>query len=258
MGRTALALVAALLGCATVPPGAGGVLWSPGSGVQPEPLGEGQHFIGFGAAVDVYDLRAQERNEDLVGVTADGAPVEAGASVVTFHLVAQELPALDREIGPAYYPTVIAPLVRATARRILSRLTSAELTTTNIRAAQEWMRELLVPALRPMHIVLDDVVFRRVTLTSKAAYAAVLETGELEQAAIEARADIAAAYTRAEERRARAQGIAAQMSTVAPSLTRQSLEEARIRARERLLTSPSTSVLVRPGGESPLLLEIPP
>ncbi|HUJ27478.1 MAG TPA: hypothetical protein VLW85_15745, partial [Myxococcales bacterium] len=74
-----------LWACATVPAGAGGVVWSPSGDVPREALGEGQHFIGPFAAVQVYDLRAQERNEDLVGLTADGSPVEAGASVVTYH-----------------------------------------------------------------------------------------------------------------------------------------------------------------------------
>ena len=258
MGRSALALFGALLGCATVPPGAGGVLWTASGGISPEPLAEGQHFVGLTGAVDVYDLRAQERNEDLFGLGADGAPIEAGASVVTFHLVAAELPALDREVGPAYYQTVVAPLVRATARRVLARLRSSELDTAHIRAAQAQLRDLLAPALRPLHVVIDDVVFRRVIPTSPLAYASVLETGQAEQAAIQARADIEAAYARAEQRRAEAHGVAGQLDTVGPSLTPQSLDEARLRARERLLTSPSTSVLVRPDGESPLLLEVPP
>jgi len=259
MSRLASSIASVLLSaCATIPAGAGGVVWTASDGVQPSPLSEGQHYIGPSASVDIYDLRAQERNEDLVGLTADGAPVEAGASVVTFHLLASELPALDREIGPDYYAIVVSPLVRAEARRVLAHFRSAELTSAGIRRAQEALRETLAPALRPMHVVLDGIVFRRVIPTSPGAYQAILETASSEQAALTARAEIEAAYQRADRRREEARGVAVGLELVAPTLTRESLEDARRRAWERLITSPSTSVLLRPGGESSLLLEVPP
>ena len=252
-------IAAVLLGaCATIPPGAAGVVWRPGGGVEPQTLGEGQHVVGPLSSVDVYDLRAQERDEDLVGLTADGAPVEAGASVVTFHLVAEELAQLDRQLGPRYYETVVSPVVRAMARRVLARYRAAELDSAGIRRAQDGLMALLVPALRPMHIAVDGVVFRRVLFTSPGAYAAVLDTARSEQAAIAARTDIEGAAERARRWREQALGIAAAHALVAPSLSPESLEEARRRAWDRLVTSPSTSVLVRPEGESPLLLEVPP
>lgn len=242
-----------LCACAAIPPGAAGVVWTSG-----ETLGEGEHFVGPFAMVDVYDLRAQERNEDLVGLTADGAAVEAGASVVTFHLMPGELADLDHRLGPAYYDTVVSPVVRAMARRVLARYTAAELDSHGIRRAQDALMALLVPALRPMHIWIDGVVFRRVIFTDPRARQAVLDTSAAEQAAITARADIDAAAQRAARLREQARGVAGAHLLVAPSLTPESLEDARRRAWERLVSSPSTSVLVRPGGESPLLLEMPP
>ena len=252
------AVLAALLGCATVPAGAGGVLWTPGSGVSPEPLGEGQHFIGPFADLEVYDLRAQEHGEDLVGLSAEGAPLEASASVVTLHLVAAELPALDRQIGPDYYQIVVAPLIRSGARRVLSRYLVSDLDSAAIRRAQAELAALVAPALRTLHIVLDGVVFRRVISTAPAAYAAVLATSQAEQVAMQARADIEAAAQRAEERREQGRGLAAGLDIVAPTLTRESLAEAQNRAWQRLILSPSTSVVVRPQGETPLLLEVHP
>ena len=247
------------MACATIPAGAGGVLWTASGDAPPEMLDEGQHFIGPFSTVQVYDLRAQERNEDLIGLTSDGAPVEAGASVVTFHLVPEELTQLDRQVGPDYYDTVVAPLVKAEARRVLAHFGSSELLdSVKVRAAQQMLFDLVEPALRPMHIELDGVVFRRVIPSSPGAYRAILDTAATEQAAQTARADIEAAYHRADQRRTTALGIANGFDLVAPTLTPQSLEEARIRAWQRLVTSPSTSVLTRPNGESPLLLEVPP
>lgn len=252
------AALAALCGCASVPAGAGGVLWSSSDGISAEPLAEGQHFIGLFSSVHLYDLRAQEHDEDLVGLSEDGAPLEAGASVVTLHLAPLELPALDREVGPDYYSTVISPLVRAMARRVLAHYRVVDLDTAGIRRAQDQLRGLLAPALRPLHIILDGVVFRRVLPTSKLAYGAVLATSQAEQDSIEARANVEAARQRAEQRREEARGIAQGFEVVSPTLTRESLEDARLRAWQRLVTSPSTSVLVRPSGETPLLLEMPP
>ncbi|HUJ24903.1 MAG TPA: SPFH domain-containing protein [Myxococcales bacterium] len=247
------------MACATIPAGAGGVVWSPSGEPPRETLSEGQHYIGPFATVQVYDLRSQERNEDLVGLTADGAPVEAGASVVTFHLVPGELPQLDRQVGPDYYPIVVAPLVKAQARRVLAHFRSSELLdSAKVRAAQQMLYDQLEPALRTMHIELDGVVFRRVIPASSGAYRAVLDTAAAEQAAQTARADIEAADQRADQRRVKALGVANGLDVVAPTLTPQSLDEARVRAWQRLLTSPSTSVLARPNGETPLLLEVPP
>jgi len=45
-------------------------------------------------------LRDQEHDEDLVGITSDGLPVEARTSLVTFAIALGELVALEREIGP--------------------------------------------------------------------------------------------------------------------------------------------------------------
>ncbi|HUJ27407.1 MAG TPA: SPFH domain-containing protein, partial [Myxococcales bacterium] len=176
------------------------------------------------------------------------------------HLVAEELPQLDRQIGPDYYAIVIAPLVKAEARRVLAHYRASELLdSARVRAAQQQLFDLLEPALRTVHVALDGVVFRRVVPASPAAVRSIVDTASAEQAAaLTARADIEAAYARADQRRAEALGIAAGLNLVAPTLTPQSLEEARVRAWQRLLTSPSTSVLTRPGGESPLLLEVSP
>lgn len=253
-----VALGGSLCACATIPPGAGGVLWSAKDGVQREPLEEGQHFIGPLASVTVYDLRAQERNEDLVGLTADGALVEAGASLVTFHLRADELPALDRELGPGYYEHAVSPLVRSTARRVLARLRIAELDTSGIRRAQDEIATLLAERLRPLHVLLDGVAIRRVVPLSRTAYQAVLSAAALEQNALSVPAQLDLARHRADEARERAAGIAAENTILSPTLNRRALDEAAWRAWERLMGAKSTNVILRATPDSPLLLEVLP
>ena len=58
-------------GCATVPPGSGGVVLR-SSGVEPAPLGEGTHWTGFFSSTELYDLRQQEQDEDLGGSPRTG------------------------------------------------------------------------------------------------------------------------------------------------------------------------------------------
>lgn len=256
--RAALLAGVSLCACATIAPGEGGVVWSASDGVQNEPLGEGKHFIGFFSTVDVFDLRAQERNEDLVGLTADGSPVEAGASVVTFHVRAADLPAIDRELGKHYYSKLVSPLVHAVARRVLAGFRAVQLDTPGIRAAQERMKEVLARELVPLHIVLDNVVFRRIIPLSNRAYTAVLQTGQAEQQALAAPSLLAVARQRADERRALARGIAQSYELVRPTLTEQSLADADRRAWDELLQSPRTTVLVRPSDPEPILLEQSP
>jgi hypothetical protein len=244
----------ALCACATVPAGQGGVVWN-SAGVQPEPLSEGLHFVGPVARVQLYDLRAQERSETLQGLSADGAAVEASASVVTFHVDAGDLPALERQLGPAYYQQAVAPLVRAGARRILSRFRVSELDSAGVRRAQAELEALLIPALQKLHVVLDGVAFKRVLPLSQPAYQAVLDTGAAEQDALTAATRVQLARQRAEALREEAHGLASGNDIVAPTLSKASLDDSRQRAWESLLQAPGTRVLVT---DQKLLMEVPP
>lgn len=80
--RPTLATIAfiALAACATVPAGQAGVVLRT-NGVDRMPLEEGLHLIGPLADVETYDQRAQEKNEDLDALSADGAMLEAQASL---------------------------------------------------------------------------------------------------------------------------------------------------------------------------------
>jgi regulator of protease activity HflC (stomatin/prohibitin superfamily) len=84
MGLIFVVTSGVLSACATVPAGDAGVVLR-ADGVDPVPLGEGAHWVSPWTRVDLYDLRVDEHNEDLGAVTADGARVEARASILTFH-----------------------------------------------------------------------------------------------------------------------------------------------------------------------------
>src|SRR5208283_2578088 len=150
--------LAAFSACATVPSGSAGVLLRPG-GVAPEPQGEGVQFIGPLARIDVYDLRAHERTEDLAALSADGGMIEARASVLTYHPVPEELVALAREVGPDYYEVLIKPVVRSALRRVIAGFRAVELDTPGITGAEREVTAITAQLLRPYHIVFDGVSF---------------------------------------------------------------------------------------------------
>jgi regulator of protease activity HflC (stomatin/prohibitin superfamily) len=245
-------------GCGTVPPGHAGVLvqWD---GVASEPLGEGVHVVGPLARVDVYDLRAEVQTEDLVALSADGAPLEARASVLTFHPVPSELVPLAREVGPNYYEVLIRPVVRSVVRRVLAGLRADELDTPGIIRAQREITAVSAERLRPAHIVVDAINIRTLALyPTSAAYRAVEDTSVAEQHALTERELVELARRRADEQREDARGIAAYQSLVAPTLTPSVLSDAATRAWTHFLTSPSTLVQILPTAHDRTILEVSP
>jgi regulator of protease activity HflC (stomatin/prohibitin superfamily) len=254
---TGLTVVAASAACATVPSGHLGVLLR-SDGVAADPLGEGTHLVGPLASVDVYDLRAQEETEDLVALSADGAPLEARASVLTFHPVPSELVALARQVGPDYYHAVIRPMVRSTVRRVLAGLRADQLDTGGILAAQAEITRIAGERLRPYHIALDAINIRSLALApSSAAYRAVVDVGVREQQALAARQLAELARRRADALRTGGRGIAGAHALLAPTLTPDVLNDEAARAWTRLMTAPSTVVDVR-SADVPYLMEVSP
>lgn len=247
--------VAAASGCATIPSGSAAVIM--GAGGHVDVLGEGAHVISPLSRVDLYDLRAQERDEDLVGITSDGVPLQARTSLVTYSIVPNELIALDREVGRGYYDVVIKPLVRSTVRRVLSGYRADQLDTATIVEAQRQITDLAATRLRPFHIVLDSIDLRTLAvLMSAESYRSVLDVGILEQKLLAQPQRLEIARQRGDARRERARAIAAANAHLTPTLTPQVLADDAIRAGVALMSSPSTRVIVEDGAH-PMILEVP-
>ena len=249
-----LALVA-VGGCATIPSGSAAVVMTPNGRVAV--LGEGAHVLSPLSHVELYDLRAQERDEDLVGITSDGVPVAARASLVTYAIAPNELAALEREIGRGYYDVVIRPVIRSTVRRVLSAYRADELDAPTIIEAQRRISELAAERLRPHHIVLDSIDLRTLAvMMSQESYRAVVDLGVLEQQLLAQPQTLEVARQRGEARRQRARSIASAHAQVAPTLTPAVLADEASRAAAALMSSPSTRVLVDDGSQ-PIALEVP-
>ena len=238
-------------GCAvTIPPGHAGVLVTP-SGVQSKVVEEGLALVGPLSYVDVYDVRGQQRTEDLQAIAADGAPIIARASIVTYSLVRRELPALEREIGPRYYEVIIEPIARASVRGVLAGYRSDELTPDRIREAQAKITSLIAARVRPFHIVVDSVDLRTLAFAlSERSYQVVTDAATEEQEALSAPQRLALARERAEERRVSGRAVAKSHALTAPGLPEQVLSDSAERAWTGLVTAPSTTVVISAAGPS--------
>ena len=250
-------LVFSSAACVTVPSGHLGVLLR-SEGVVREPIGEGVHLIGPLAHAEIYDLRAQEHAEVLAALSADGAMLEARASVLTFRPAAGELADLAREVGPTYYRVVVQPIVRSTVRRVLASRRLDELDAAGILSAQEEITRIAAERTRPFHVILDGVDLRTLAmLPSSPAYRVVIETSVTEQQVLAARKRVELVRRYAEARSEAARGLAASHTVLAPSLTPKTLDESANRAWTRLVTAPSSYVEVR-ASRSPYLMEVAP
>jgi regulator of protease activity HflC (stomatin/prohibitin superfamily) len=224
----------------------------------PTPLAEGAHAISPWARVDLYDLRVDEHNEDLAAISADGAQVEARASILTFHAAPGEIVRLAREVGPRFYQVLVLPVVSSTVRRVLAGVRADQLDTPGIVRAQEEVTRQAAERLRPYHIIVDGVNLRTLNLSSTSlAYAKTVETAVEEQQVLLARQQVTLAKKRADRLREEAHGIAAAHAVVAPTLSPEILQDSANRASTALLTSPSTTVEVRASSD-PTLTEVEP
>jgi hypothetical protein len=235
--------LALLGGCATVEPGYEAVVTNPLSGVKEQPLTEGVSLVNPLAQVDHFDLRTQERNENLLAVAADGASVEANASVVTYHIVPGELVAFDRHVGQDAYPRVIRPLIQAAVQRVVAGYTALECQDrANIPAIESAITALASRELRPFHVQLERVLMRNLTVSSRAFYQQVVETSQSEQLVLTMPNELQITRMQAEALRLRARAIAKANAIVDPTLTPKTLAEQSAQAWTAILTSPSTAV----------------
>jgi regulator of protease activity HflC (stomatin/prohibitin superfamily) len=234
-----------------------GVLWRASTGTQTKAYGEGLQYIAPWNVLSVYDLRAMNRNEVLDVIAVNGLGIKLDASV-RYHLKPGEIVALDREIGPDYYPTILEPVLRSEARRVFGRYTPEEIYSTKRDLIEREIREGLRSKIEGKHIELEAVLIRNVELPDAIRHA-IDQKLAAEQEVLKMKYVLEVAQASAEQRRIEAQGIADYNRIVAASLTAPMLEFDRIQELNRLAASNNAkTVVLGPGaGRSPVLLSTP-
>ena len=245
--------------CATtVGPGRAGVLWRASSGTQSGAYGEGLYYLAPWNDLYVYDLRSMSHDEVLDIIAVNGLGIKLDASV-RYHLAPNEVVALQREIGPEYYPKILEPVLRSEARRVLGRYTPEEIYSTKRDLIEREIREGLRAKIEGKHIVLEAILIRNVELPDAIRHA-IDQKLAAEQDVLKMKYVLEVARSVAEQRRIEAQGIADYNRTVTASLTPPILEFERIQQLNRLAASANAkTVVMGPGaGTAPVLLSAPP
>jgi len=285
----ALAAFAASAGCSYANIGSGevGVLWTP-SGVENKIYHEGSWHIGIWDKVTVYNARSQERDERLIVLAANGLRIELDASV-RYHILPDEVLALDRELGVHFYSTLLGPTVRSQARRVVGRYQPEEIYSTQRETIERLIREGVEKAIAGRHLVLEAVLVRNVTLPDTIQQA-INNKLEAEQAALKMKFIIAEAEAEAqkkmieekaeaERQKVRAESMAESEEITAKSKAKQKeieakaqdeyerivqqhlndklLEWERIKAQKDLAASPNSKTVILGGGDkTSTLLEV--
>ena len=156
--------IATQTGCsyATVGSGQVGVLWTP-DGVSKAALPEGSWRIGYYDHATLYDTHSQEKDEQLEVLAANGLRILFDTSI-RYHIVPEEVVALDREIGKDYYGVLLGPTLRSQARRVVGRFQPEEIYSTQREAIEREIREGIEKAIQGKHVVLEAVLIRNVRL----------------------------------------------------------------------------------------------
>lgn len=253
-GAGLLLLLSTPMACATVEPGHAAVLLTPGGDTSI--LEEGVAVVPLYSNVDDFNLRQQGKSEDIEALTADGVPIAAGESLVTYRLLQSDLLAVDRELGHNYVRTMIEPIVRSTARQVLATYRWYELDTPHIREAEARISSEAAKRLLPHHISLEAVELRGIFAQLPLFQAKINETSVWEQRVEQAQIHLDVARQQATALHQEALGEASAYRLIAPTLTESALEDQSIRGWDALLTSRTSNVYI---DDSPsLVVEIPP
>ncbi|MFD1730293.1 prohibitin family protein [Deinococcus malanensis] len=140
IGGVVLAGLLLAQGIKVIPAGYVGVVFSALSGVKPQPLQEGVHFVvPFVDRVNLYDGRLQEitlahgvndgdegairaRSKEGLDITAD--------VTVNFRIDRTKAAIMHKELGRNYMVTVVRPQVRSKVRDAIGQFNAADLIST--------------------------------------------------------------------------------------------------------------------------------
>jgi regulator of protease activity HflC (stomatin/prohibitin superfamily) len=238
----------------TVDSGRAGVLWKLFGGTQPGVYGEGVHLIAPWNRMTRYDVRTQDRKEDLHILTNNGLSVNLEASI-RFKPVREDVSKLHVEIGPEYFEVIIAPVVRSEARKVGGRYSPEEIYSSKREVVEHEIVDEARAAMLGKHVELEAILIRDVDLPDNIKRA-ISEKLEEEQKALKMQFTLNRERQEAERKRIEAQGIADFQRIVATGISTELLRWKGIEATEKIAHSQNAKVVVIGSGKDglPLIL----
>jgi regulator of protease activity HflC (stomatin/prohibitin superfamily) len=245
-----LCLGASLVGCASVPTGRVGVEWTPLRGTVQRPLTEGYHVISPFARVYDVDLREQQSEDSLDVLANNGLDIKLRSSIL-YQPIASEAYALITQTGANYYPTLIAPYVTSSARKVVGRYAPEEIYSSKREQIEREIREEVMQKLVGKHVQVNAVLIREVHLPP-AVQSAIQTKLEEEQKALEMQFVLERTKQEAVRKHIEALGIADYQAIISKGLNSQVIEWKGIEATEKLAESPNSKVIIVGSGKDGL------
>ncbi len=244
-------------GCVTIGPGQVGVLWRASGGTQRQTYGEGLHPIAAWNEMYIYDLRSMSHGEQLLVIAVNGLSLRLDTSV-RYHIEPSQVVALQEEIGPEYYKTILEPVLRSEARRVFGKYTPEEIYSTKRDVIEREIREGVKAKIEGRHLALEAILIRNVELPPTISNA-IDQKLAAEQEVLKMQYVLAVAKAAAEQKQIEAQGMADYNRTVSASLSPAIMEFERIQQMTKLANSPNAkTVLIGSGvGTTPVMLSTP-
>ena len=255
MALAGLSVVAAVsLGCVRVESGGAGVLWTITGGTQDEVFTEGIHIVAPWNRMVVYDVRAQDRLEQMQMLTSNGLNLGLEVSL-RYRPTAAEVPLLHREIGPAYYDKILKPILRSVTRDVVGQYTPEDVYSVKRDEVANRIVSGLSKAVTEKHLIVEAVLIRNIVLPEKLRQA-IADKLEEEQRSLKMKFVLTREAQEAERKRIEAKGIADFQKIVSKGINAQLLQWKGIEATEALAKSENAKVVVIGSGKDglPLIL----
>ena len=258
VGVAVFLIVAALAtGCmtTTIVSGEAGVRYTPFGGTDlSQTYGEGLNLHAPWVDVIKYDVRVQEKLEDMAVLSSNGLNIGMDVSV-RWRPVAEDLPQLHTTYGRDYYTKLVQPELRSAAREIVGQFTPEELYSTRRAELQGQMEEQVKLAVSGRFVLIDAVRIRDLRLPEQI-QAAIQNKLEEEQEAERYEFTIQKERLEAERKKIEAEGEAEYQRIITASLTPQFLRFKGIEATQQLANSPNSKTVIVGSGDDglPLIL----
>ncbi len=251
VGILIVILLAGGLMTTTLGPGQAGVKYSIFSGTNLETTyGEGLKVHPPWLKVFKYDVRFQEKLEEITALSSDGLSIGMDASI-RWRPNGERLPSLHTTYGENYYAKLVQPEVRSAAREVVGQYTPEELYSSRRTELQQQIIERVREGVGVNFIDVEAVLIRNVQLPEQIQRAIenkLTEEQEVERYFFTLQKD----SLEAQRKEIEADGQARYQRIITESLSPEFLRFKGIEATQALAESPNTKTVIVGGGESGL------
>lgn len=209
--------------------------------------GEGLTILFPWNSLFIYDVREQERSEDVEVLSYNGLIISVGLSY-RFQPDADKVALIHQRLGPDYTSKLVQPLLQSTVREVIGNYRPEELFTTHSATLQEEIGQIAQRKIEPYFIRINQIFVKRVKLPEMVENA-IQDKLVLQQVAEGYDFRLVSEERERQRKLIESDGIRQYNANIAGSLTSPVLRYMSIRAMERLATSSNSKVVVLGGKE---------